>query len=89
MSERCDLFELPVDQCAHCLGHGAPQREAAAERERLLERPGWFPARFPGTCEHCGDPFTAGTPIRMYLDRGWRAACCADEPLPARDGRRR
>lgn len=87
---RCEKSELPVDQCAHCLGHTDPERDAARQREQLLEQPGWFPARFPGMCEHCGEPFTAGTPIRMFLDRGWRAECCADQPrtAPVR-GRRR
>jgi hypothetical protein len=88
VSDRCDLFELPVDQCAHCLGHGdtvQPVEDWAA----LLLRPGWSQARFPGICENCRERFTAGTPITMVISSGWRAACCADEPLPAQPGRRR
>ena len=81
MSTRCEKFDLPTDQCAHCLGQADPQREARAYRTRLLASGGWFEALYPGTCESCGERFEAGAAIRMDMSaslRGWRAECCAE-----------
>lgn len=77
MTDRCDLTDLLVDQCA-CKNHKggrSPEEEAAAERARVRARllgndgdPRWFAAVFPGTCGRCGDRFDAGTAIRMRDD---------------------
>lgn len=76
---RCDLTDLPTDMCAHCLGHQDPERAAAQDRARLLASgQRWFPAQFPGACEHCGERFEPGAAIRMEAQAGWRAECCAD-----------
>ncbi|WP_171072350.1 hypothetical protein [Streptomyces sp. DASNCL29] len=75
---RCDLTELDTTACAHCLGHTDPQTEAKRERAKLLNTGRWFPAQFPGTCEHCGARFEPGTAIRMEIPSGWRAECCAE-----------
>jgi hypothetical protein len=79
VSARCDFTDLPADSCAHCLGHADPGQQAKAERARLLASGrGWFPALYPGTCEHCGARFEPGAAIRMEIPAGWRGECCAD-----------
>jgi hypothetical protein len=75
-SERCELTELLVDQCAHCVGTGGIERELLEQRARLLASPRWVPARYPGDCDVCGDRFEAGAAIRKS-GHGWRAECCA------------
>ena len=78
MTARCDLTDLPVDQCA-CRLH-APQAPAGHVRTVEHPRPGWFEARYPGQCRACGEPFTAGTHITgTDGSDGWTAECCADE----------
>jgi hypothetical protein len=59
-----------------------PATYARASRERLLESPGWLPARFAGGCVKCGKRYGAGTPIHKSAVQGWVAECCqavADE----------
>ncbi|WP_327169521.1 hypothetical protein [Streptomyces subrutilus] len=75
---RCDLTDLDTTACAHCLGHTDPETDTRRERAQLLATGRWTAAQFPGTCQHCGERFTPGTPIRMEIPAGWRAACCAD-----------
>lgn len=72
-SVRCDLTDLLVDQCAHCQGHTdtAPEK---AERTGLP-----IPARYPGACTHCGQPFAEGDPI-AYTAEGWALADHTQEP---------
>lgn len=72
---RCELSDLPVDMCAHCLGHKDPANErpepsAAAGRA--------VPAAWPGLCASCGQHYPASTTIRHTAD-GWTADCCAEE----------
>lgn len=74
---RCDVTELPVDGCAHCRRILDPDVVERREHARLLARPGWLAAVYPGTCERCGERFTPGTPIHMDVRAGWTAACCA------------
>ncbi len=60
---RCDCCDLPVESC----GRAAEQRhrrEAAAERQRALSLPGYFPALYPGMCDDCGERFGPGDLIR-------------------------
>lgn len=68
---RCDLTDLDVTMCAHCLGHKA---ERAAPAEGFADRP-WFTARYEGRCTGCGEPFGPGDLIRM-ASVGWIADCC-------------
>lgn len=77
MSEgRCKHDMLP-GQCADCLGHTSIEDQALTERADLLHLPGWFPAKFGGTCRRCGEPFTPDTPIRRQADsQGYIAECC-------------
>lgn len=77
MTERCDLTELPVEQCA-CRMH-APQPSVGV---RVVEHapPGWLVARYAGQCAVCGEPFSEGALIRRDEDTGrWMAECCSGE----------
>lgn len=43
---------------------------------RLLRRPAWHPARYPGICVTCGEKVHQGDPvILMKTDRGPRWTC--------------
>lgn len=67
------MFELPVDQCAHCRGHVEPRSGAARELP-----PGVREARYPGQCSGCGEPYTVGALIEYDPLYGrWVAECCA------------
>lgn len=39
----------------------------------------WFPARYDGECDGCGEPFDAGDDIRSDGSGGWLAECCGDD----------
>lgn len=67
MTARCDLSDLPVDQCA-CRLHG-PQETARLDVE-LVGQP--FPARYPGECAACGGRIDEGDPICGARDGGTR-----------------
>jgi hypothetical protein len=68
------MTDLPVDMCAHCLGH-----DDRAERQLATAPLGpAVQARFPGHCITCGGYYPAGTTIRRSSD-GWTADCCAEE----------
>jgi hypothetical protein len=81
--ERCELTELLVGQCAHCLKHKSIEEQAKAHPAALAGDPRWFPAQYPGACGHCGEPFTPGMLIRSLMPReiAWLASCCAEEAL--------
>jgi hypothetical protein len=86
--ERCKKHDLLPGQCAECLGHASIEEQVAAERVELLHQPGWFPAKFGGTCRLCGEPFTPDTAIRRQADsQGYVAECCA-MATPETAGRR-
>jgi hypothetical protein len=78
MSEdRCKKHDMLPGQCADCLGHTSIEDQALADRSQLLHQPGWFPAKFGGTCRRCGEPFTPDTAIRRQADsQGYIAECC-------------
>jgi hypothetical protein len=69
--KRCDLTDLDVTMCAHCLGH---KEERATPTEDFADRPS-FAARYEGRCTGCGEPFHPGDQIRMAAV-GWIADCC-------------
>ncbi|MDJ0342237.1 hypothetical protein QMK19_03425 [Streptomyces sp. H10-C2] len=75
---RCDVTDLDTSMCAHCLGHADPEQQAKRVRARLLASGRWFPALYPGTCEHCGERFEPGAAIRLEIPQGWCAECCAE-----------
>lgn len=75
MTARCEMTELPVDMCAHCLGHTdheTPRQLPAAQLGPTVQ------ANFPGHCATCGGRYPAGTTIRRGPD-GWTADCCTEE----------
>jgi hypothetical protein len=70
MTVRCEKFELPVDQCAHC---HAERRPAPRELPK-----GVIEARYRGQCAECGEPYAVGALIEFDPDTGrWVAECCA------------
>lgn len=73
MADRCDLTELPAEQCACRLHRNLPD-------PMKVERPSGvgpaIPALYPGRCP-CGETITPGDDIRSDGDGGWvRAECC-------------
>ena len=58
--ERCELSDLPVDQCA-CRVHKPGQEADGISRAYGPE----IHARFPGRCLLCGEGVRVGEPIRM------------------------
>ena len=80
MTARCDCCDLPVEFCGKA-AEDRQRREARAAQAELLATPGWFPARYPGTCAGCGSYFRAGEPIRVNRGGRWTepryvAGCC-------------
>lgn len=67
----CDLTDLPVAFCAHCLGHHLDEDLADDE---IDDRP-WFKSEWPGACATCHAQFPADTLIRHHA-HGWQADCC-------------
>lgn len=71
MSDRCDLSDLPVEQCA-CRIHG-PKPEAPEQRHVLAR----IEAQYPSTCQACGERFPAGERIALDMTLGWLHEGCA------------
>jgi len=76
--ERCDLSDLPVDQCG-CRKH--PKGKVYdAQQVRIDVNPraaGYgepIPARYHGRCQMCGDDIAPGELIRADLPTPGRAA---------------
>lgn len=83
-AERCDLTELLVDQCAHCLGHTNPIVEAAQPRHYAVdvENPPTTTAVFPSRCPDCNEPIRVGDQITLTGGTGgssgsWVCEGCA------------
>lgn len=76
---RCDLTDLPVDMCAHCLGHKGPEQPTGTDRAAILNGGRWIEARYRGRCAGCGETYDAGAAIRRAEPDGWIAECCAEE----------
>lgn len=75
---RCELTELITSHCAHCKGSTGGDEELLAHRAQLLQRRGWIPARYAGTCSACGDWYSPGVAIHRDGD-DWMAECCAED----------
>lgn len=69
MSERCELSDLPVEQCA-CRVHG-PHEEPATDSARF------FRARYQGVCSGCEHRVFPGDLIMMVEDRPCHEECAA------------
>lgn len=82
MTARCELTDLLVDQCAHCLGHQSVQEQIDEERAWTMDlerggRPGgWFTASWAGECSCCGDPIHPGDTIRADGFDGYELKGC-------------
>jgi hypothetical protein len=71
MSDRCDLSDLPVDQCA-CRKHNPP---AWQTKDRgVLAR---FPARFDSKCADCGLATCEGDTIARTDEGDYICEACA------------
>lgn len=74
MTDRCDLSELPKDQCGHCL-KGTRTLPDPAENQGGIG--GWIEARYHGRCaansRHLIRP---GSQIRSDGEGGWLCANC-------------
>jgi hypothetical protein len=69
MSDRCDITDLLVDQCAHCRKLPDPVPPARAGPP--------ITAAWPGRCANCKRPFDAGDRIRRLGDDGsYIGPCC-------------
>lgn len=87
-TQRCDLTDLLVDQCAHCKKQLSVEEEVAAERsQRAADVTGWIEAQYPGACCRCGERIAIGDLITLsspYRSVGWIGTCCAPEPEVSR-----
>lgn len=73
MSERCELSDLPVDQCA-CRIHTPPEPERSQRDYVITAR---FPARFDSECDACGNAMDQGDPIARTDDGDYICSACA------------
>ena len=68
---------------ADCTGRDGGERDGFDRLKRLLDHYGWIPARFPGRCAACGEPYRPGEPIALDARPGgadgWVASCCDEE----------
>jgi len=72
MSDRCELSDLPVDQCA-CRVH-APEPARVVRDYVITAR---FPARFDSECDACGNAMDEGDPIARTDAGDYICAACA------------
>lgn len=80
MSVRCDLTDLLVDQCAHCLGHRAAD-EIDYDTVRVSTE---ISARFDGRCAlDARHPIEQGDRIGQ-TEHGWICPACTSKSRPAR-----
>jgi hypothetical protein len=75
MSRRCEITELLVGECAHCLKRTLLNSSDAFVSAGQSLGP-WFSARFPGNCDGCGAWFWEGDSIRADGYGGYLASCC-------------
>lgn len=77
---RC-RHDMPFDQCGIC-NPPRPELHDAADSSRYGRDTSkfgpWFPARYDGECDGCGEPFSEGDDIRSDGEGGWLASCCGD-----------
>lgn len=70
--------------CADCTGRDGGQAELEKQQAELLGRRGWTRAAFGGKCALCGEPYTAGEPIRattradQQAGTVWAGSCCQE-----------
>lgn len=76
--ERCEKYELLVSQCSHC--RGLDIKPKAVNPNTFV---GYFPAKFPGNCAECDEPFTPPDMIqRNSKGLGWVGTCCGEDSTP-------
>lgn len=70
---RCDLSDLPVDQCA-CRIHGPAEERRQPQNFTVLAR---IEAQYPGHCRACGDDYAVSDRITLVVTLGWIHEECA------------
>lgn len=80
MSDRCDITELLVAECACRLHRNLPDPGAEPGITRPLSTgPGpWFAARFAGRCA-CGEPIREGDDLRADGLGQYVGRCCEED----------
>ena len=76
MSERCDLSDLPVDQCA-CRIHAPQPRVRDSWRTGEYSITARLPARFNSECDSCGEAVSEGDPIARTDNNEYICGECA------------
>lgn len=71
-TERCELMELPKDQCAHC--RPTPPRPTTVDG-----KPRIITASYPGKCAGCHRPFQPGATIERLEGGGFAGPCCVNK----------
>ncbi len=72
MSERCELSDLPVEQCA-CRIH-LPEPDPGESRNHMIQAR--FPAHFDSYCDGCGAVMSQGDPIARTVDGDYICESC-------------
>jgi hypothetical protein len=74
MSGRCELSDLPVDQCA-CRVHVPVSITPRQPMEYVITAR--FPARFDSECDACGNAMSEGDPIARTNDGDYICWTCS------------
>lgn len=78
-SGRCELTELPVDQCSGCRGHSDPVVDMLLNEGTHGDGPGW--KRIPD-----GEPYTEPAPDAHPFTARYHGGCTAVPGCPIRPG---
>lgn len=69
--ERCELWDLPKTGCYHCkIGSTRGPIKEVLDHSDLV-----IPAKYPGKCVECSNPFKVGDVIKR-TPLGWISECC-------------
>lgn len=75
MTQRCELTELLVHECAHC--RGLPDPEQVPATAGTGELGPLFRATYYGRCSDCREPILPGDHIRADDAGGYLGECCS------------
>lgn len=76
MTQRCELTELLVSDCAHCRGLSDLDPEQVPAAGGTGELGPLFFANYPGRCSDCREPILTGDQIRADGAGGYLGECC-------------
>lgn len=72
------IHEMAPGTCSDCSGRDGGETAEKGRHLDLLLHHRCIAAAWSSTCASCGEPYTAGTPIKRS-PTGWVAPCCIDE----------